>query len=75
MSFKAKQVKPVFTKTYASEANAVKAVEKVFPAGGNGDLRYIVVPVTVEGKLRYSPLFVGNSAIEAGAHFHFNCVN
>ena len=75
MSFKAKQITPVFTKTYASEADAVKAVEKIFPAGGNSDLRYIVVPVTVEGKLRYSPLFVGNSAIEAGAHFHFNCVN
>lgn len=75
MSFKAKQVKPVFTKTYATEANAVKSVEKVFPVGGNSDLRYIVVLVQVDGKLRYSPLFIGNSAIEAGAHFYFNCVN
>lgn len=73
----AKKITVEFTKTYATEANAIKAVEKVFPAGGNDGLRYIIVPVVCPtlGTVRYSPLFIGNSAMEAGAHFHFNCVN
>ena len=57
-------------KTYASPANAHKAVEKVF--GGTPDLRYVMMS-TEEG--RFFPLFIGNSAIMAGVHFHFNCVN
>lgn len=70
----AKQIKIQFTKTYATEANAIKAVEKVL-CGSNDDMRYVVVPVIVEGKVRFSPMFIGNSAIEGGMHFHFNCVN
>lgn len=75
--FKAKKIEINFVKTYASEANAVKAVEKVFPKGGNESIRYIVVPVICPTTkiVRYSPLFIGSSAVEAGAHFHFNCVN
>lgn len=71
----AKQIKVQFTKTYATEANAVKAVEKIFPAGGNDGLRYIIVPVVVDNKVRFSPLFIGTSAVEAGAHFNFNVIN
>lgn len=70
-----KQIEVQFTKTYKTAANAVKAVEKVFPAGNNESIRYIIVPVIEATEIRYAALFVGNSAIEAGAHFHFNCVN
>lgn len=70
-------VKITPVKTYKTEANAIKAVEaklgtgdtstKAFPAG----LRYMVVK-TEEG--RYYPLFIGESAVHAGVHFHFNVV-
>lgn len=72
----AKQVKIEFAKTYATEANAVKAVEKVMAKRqDHSSMRYIVVPVIVEGVVRFSPLFIGLSAIEGGMHHHFNCVN
>lgn len=58
-----------FTKTYATKDNAQKAVDKKF--GHNSELRYMIVPVGD----RFGVLFVGNSAIHAGVHFHFNCVN
>lgn len=58
-----------FTKTYASKDNAEKAVAKSF--GNNQDLRYIIVPV----ENRFGVLFIGNSAVQAGVHFHFNVVN
>lgn len=65
------------TKTYATEANAVKAVEKVlgdrFP-----DLRYFVMKATCEDHKhngRFFPVFVGIKACEAGIHFHFNVIN
>jgi len=60
------------TKTYATEANAIKAVEKVFPGSDNDGLRYIIMP-TPDG--RFYPVFVGNSAVHAGVHFHFHVVN
>lgn len=60
-----------FTKTYASEANAEKAVAKVPHLL---ECRYDILPVLVEGKVRYGVLFIGQAAIEAGAHWHFNVV-
>lgn len=60
------------TKTYATEANAIKAVEKKFPESDNDGLRYIIMP-TPDG--RFYPVFVGNSAVHAGVHFHFHVVN
>lgn len=60
------------TKTYATEANAIKAVEKRFPESTNDGLRYIIMP-TPDG--RFYPVFVGNSAVHAGVHFHFHVVN
>lgn len=67
-----------FTRTYATEANAEKAVEKVLGkdhATEVSNLSYSILPVVVDGKIRYGVLFYGMRAIEAGIHFHFNCVN
>ena len=57
--------------TYANKANAIKAVEKKFPAADNDGLRYFL-QTNDEG--RYFPVFIGQSAIQAGVHFHFNVV-
>lgn len=62
-------------KTYATEANAIKAVEKVYPASGEFDrvthLTYFLQR-TNEG--RFFPVFIGERAMQAMAHFHFNIV-
>lgn len=58
-------------KTYATEANAVKAVEKKFPSADNDGLRYFLQR-TADG--RFFPIFIGNKALEAHVHFHFNVV-
>ena len=59
-------------KTYATEANAIKAVEKRFPESDSDGLRYIIM-LTPDG--RFYPVFVGTSAVHAGVHFHFHVVN
>ena len=59
-------------KTYATEANAQKAVEKRFPESDNDGLRYIIMR-TSDG--RFYPVFIGTSAVHAGVHFHFHVVN
>lgn len=59
------------TKTYATAANAIKAVEKVFPAADDDGLRYILQR-TDDG--RYFPVFVGMKAVDRGVHFHFHVV-
>lgn len=59
------------TKTYATAANAVKAVEKVFPRGVDDDLIYILQR-TDDG--RYFPVFIGMRAVEHGVHFRFHVV-
>jgi hypothetical protein len=69
----AKRIKIEFTKTYASEANALKAVEKAFGLELDG-LRFDIMPVVVDGKIRYGVLFFGMNAMDAGVHFHFNVV-
>jgi hypothetical protein len=56
-------------KTYATEANADKAVEKLY--GKNTHLRYFIA-WTQEG--RCYPVFIGASATQFGVHFHFNVV-
>lgn len=60
-------------KTYASQANAIKAVEaKDFPDEvGGRQLRYFVMQ-NAEG--RWFPVFLGEVAVQAGIHFHFNIV-
>lgn len=64
----ARKTEIVANKTYATEANAIKAVEKV---GFSDNLRYFVMR-TAEG--RFFPVFIGMAAIEAGVHFHFNVI-
>lgn len=59
-------------KTYATEANAVKAVEKVFDEFEMNNLRYFIMR-TADGS-RFFPVFVGQSAILAGVHHRFNVV-
>lgn len=58
-------------KTYATEANAIKAVEKKFPADQQGNLTYFLQR-TEDG--RFFPVFVGERALQAMVHFHFNVV-
>jgi hypothetical protein len=71
----AKQMTITPNKTYATPANAVKAVEAKFPSAISSEcanLRYIMMQ-TPEG--RFFPLFIGNNSIMMGVHFHFNCAN
>lgn len=58
-------------KTYASEANAVKAVEKVAPAADNDGMMYFIQR-TPEG--RFFPVFFGNLAVAQRMFTHFNVV-
>ena len=67
-------VKFEVTKTYKTEANAIKAVEKVYgKVDGLNDGLTFVMMTTDEG--RFFPLFIGNKAIEAGVHFNFAVIN
>lgn len=54
-------------KTYANEANVIKAVE----AKGFSDLHWFIT-YTKDG--RAFPVFVGEKAMQRGVHFHFNVV-
>jgi hypothetical protein len=54
-------------KTYASKDNARKAVAKI----GAENLRHFYMQ-NDEG--RWFPVFVGQEALQAGIHFHFNIV-
>lgn len=55
------------TKTYATEANADKAVAKK----GFSDIRHFMMK-TDDG--RFFPVFVGQAAVSRGVHFHFHVV-
>ena len=59
-------------RTYACEENAVKAVLKVFPADSTyySNLTYILQRTAED---RFFPVFIGERALQAQAHFHF-CV-
>ncbi len=65
----AKLIKFETTKTYATEANAIKAVEKIY--AGENNLRYFIMP-TVDG--RFYPIFVGQEALQRMVHFNFHVV-
>ena len=66
----AKLIKLEANKTYATEVNAIKAVEKKF--GGEVDgLTYFIMK-TDDG--RFFPVFVGQHAVEKHVFFHFNVV-
>lgn len=58
-------------KTYATEANAIKAVEKKYPEAGDDGLTYFLQR-TEDG--RFFPVFVGERALQRMVHFHFNVV-
>lgn len=60
-----------WNKSYATEANAIKAVEKKFPESQNDGLTYFLQR-TNDG--RFFPVFVGERALHAMVHFHFNVV-
>lgn len=55
-------------KSYATRINACKAVAR-FPAYAR--LRWFIYRGD-DG--RYTPVFVGESAVQAGAHLHFNVI-
>lgn len=65
-------IKVEFVKTYATEANAIKAAEEKF-GKHEAHLRYIVVPVIKEfnGKqmIRYGVAFLGEVALQNMVHF------
>lgn len=67
----AKQYKIQAVKSYATAANAIKAVEKKFPESADDDLRYMILQ-NEEG--RFFPVFIGMDALQVGVHFHFNVV-
>lgn len=67
----AKLITLEMTKTYATHANAVKAVEKKYPSDSNDQLRYMVLQHT-DG--RFYPVFIGMNALQYGVHFHFHVV-
>jgi hypothetical protein len=55
--------------TYASVANAIKAVEKT----SFMDLRYVIA---VDGTGRFFPLFIGSDELlQRGVHFKFAVMN
>lgn len=55
-------------KTYATPANAVAAVEKKIGHKADGQT-YIMM---TDDNGRFFPVFLGERAIQAGIHFHFN---
>lgn len=64
----ARLVKLESNKTYATEANVVKAVEK---CTAFKDLRYFIQR-NEEG--RFFPVFIGQPALAACVHFYFSVV-
>ena len=65
----ARLIKFEATRTYATEANAIKAVEK---KGISDDYRYFIYRDEATG--RFYPIFVGEKALNAGIHFLFHVV-
>lgn len=62
------------TKTYATVANAIKAVEKKYPSSVFADnpcMRYMVM---THSDGRFFPVFIGVGAMQWGVHFSFNIV-
>lgn len=69
----AKQVTFQPNKTYATEAHAVKAVERVVDVyrGDGRDSDGLDFFITAGADGRFFPVFVGERAVQAGMHFHF----
>jgi hypothetical protein len=61
-------------RTYATEENAVKAVLKVFPADSAqySNLTYFLQRTADN---RFFPVFIGERALQAQAHFYFHVVS
>lgn len=57
------------TRTYATRENVEKAIDKFPPIRKNPALRYFVA---THSDGRFFPVFLGESAVQAGIHFHFN---
>ena len=66
----ARLVKVESSRSYATEENAIKAVQKLFPDGidESQSVRFMVLR-NVEG--RFIPLFMGQNAVRAGTHLLF----
>lgn len=73
----AKLLEIEFTKTYVTSENAAKAAQKLF---GQSNLHFVIIPVmpgTVGNKtdsVRFGVAFLGERAVQAGVHFHFNII-
>lgn len=59
------------TKTYATRENAIKAAQKRYGDDRYQDLTFFIATHT-DG--RFFPVFMGERAVRAGVHFHFNIV-
>lgn len=57
-------------KSYATEANAQKAVDKKLSQEVQNKLHWFIA----EQNGRFFPVFCGQTALQAGMHFHFNVV-
>ena len=66
----AKLVELDSNKTYATKANAIKAVEKS-NFNNRDDLRYFI---TQNNEGRFYPVFIGQSALTNMVHFSFSVV-
>lgn len=56
-------------RTYATRERAIKAIKsRGFDETQNPELRYVIA---VTGSGRFFPVFIGESAVHACAHFHF----
>lgn len=58
-------------RTYATKANAIKAVEKKLHADTVRDVTWFI-HTTDDG--RFFPVFVGERALQRMVHFHFHVV-
>jgi len=65
----ATELKIEAAKTYVTRENAIKAAQKLY--GHNDALRFVVIQLE-DG--RYTPVFIGQSAVGAGVHFNFSVV-
>lgn len=59
-------------KTYATRDNAIKAVEKKF--GQRTDMAQCNYFIHTHTDGRFFPVFIGERALQALVHFHFNVV-
>jgi hypothetical protein len=63
-----------FAKTYASESNAEKAVQKWAEGQDVEGLVYYILPTLVKEKVRFGVVFTGASAIDKQVYFSWNVI-